>query len=81
VSLTTPARQPLAAAGRLERAAVNLLAPVGGDVEWWLWTPRRVRHLRVAVTDDEHQRIPDGCAIHDAGETGPRRARRRPPRR
>jgi hypothetical protein len=76
VSLTTPRSEPMAAPGRLERAAVTLLHGVGGDVEWWLWNRvARVGHLRVAVTDAEYQRIPPGCAVADAGPAGPQRKR------
>lgn len=67
----------MSSAGRVERAAVSLLAGVGGDVEWWLWSPRRIGHLRVAVTDDEYEKIPPGCAIYDAGDAGPQRRRTR----
>lgn len=68
----------LSAPGRLERAATRLLRDVGGDHEWWLWNPTaRVAHLRVAVTTQEHQQIPPGCAIGDAGPSGPQRRRTR----
>lgn len=79
MSLWTPSgREKLRAPGRLERAAVALLRPVGGDAEWWIWNPAaRVGHLRIAVTPAEHEQVPPGCATADAGETGPRRRRRR----
>lgn len=77
VSLTTPDRRPMGSAGRIERAAGNLLRGVGGDVEWWLWRPEvKVGHLRVAVTDAEYEQIPPGCALYDAGPAGPQRRRR-----
>ncbi len=64
--------------GRLERSVIALLRDVGGDREWWFWNPRaRVGHLRVAVTPEEYERIPPGCALSDAGESGPERKRRR----
>lgn len=75
-SLRSPQDQMLAAPGRLERTAVRLLRGVGGDHEWWIWNAKlRVAHLRVAVTDQEYQRIPPGCATRDAGPSGPRRKR------
>lgn len=58
-----------------ETEAVRLLAGVGGDREWWIWSPTRVGHLRVAVTPAEYQQIPPGCALHDAGDSGPERRR------
>lgn len=67
----------LASPGRLERAAVALLHGVGGAREWWLWNPAaRVGHLRVALTAEEYERVPAGCALIDAGPSGPERARR-----
>lgn len=78
LSLWTPARTPVRSPGRLERAAVRMLASVGGDTEWWIWNPRAaVGHLRVAVTPAEYELIPAGCAVHDAGESGPARRRTR----
>ena len=63
----------------LESVAVRHLAGVGGDREWWLWNPdARVGHLRVPVTPDEARQIPAGCALHDAGESGPERPRTKP---
>lgn len=63
---------------RLERAAVRLLRGVGGDREWWYWNPRAaVGHLRIAVTAAEYSLIPPGCALSDAGESGPERRRTR----
>lgn len=60
-----------------EREAVRLLRGVGRrDVEWWHYNPDPlVGHLRVPVTLDEGTLIPPGCALHDAGETGPQRPR------
>jgi hypothetical protein len=60
-----------------EAEAVRLLAGVGGDVEWWIHSEGDVGHLRVPVTADEYERIPPGCAVGDAGDTGPRRERTR----
>ncbi|MCU1679221.1 MAG: hypothetical protein JWM93_3979 [Frankiales bacterium] len=78
LSLRDPAGRQMAAPGRLERVATQLLAPVGGDVEWWIWRPRqRVAHLRVALTPEENDQVPPGCVIGDAGESGPSRRRRR----
>jgi hypothetical protein len=57
---------------------VRLLAGVGGDVEWWVWNlplVGLVGHLRVPLTDEEYARVPPGCAVADAGETGPQRTR------
>ena len=71
---TTKLRTP----GRLERAAVALLRPVGGDREWWIWNPAvQVAHLRVALTAAEYERVPPGCVVADAGDSGPERRRRR----
>lgn len=62
----------------VEADAVRCLAGVGGEHEWWLWNPAaRVGHLRVPVTSDELAHVPPGCAIHDAGESGPQRPRTR----
>jgi hypothetical protein len=59
-----------------ERQAVKLLRGVGGDREWWFFNPQMlIGHLRVAVTGAEHEGMPQGCAVHDAGESGPERAR------
>ncbi len=81
LSLWTPARVKLRAPGRLERAAVRLLTGVGGDTEWWIWNPTKlVAHLRVAVTPAEHQHIPAGQVVADAGDSGPRRPRTQPRR-
>jgi hypothetical protein len=67
----------LRAPGRLERAAIALLRPVGADREWWIWNPAvRVAHLRVALTVAEYERVPPGCVVADAGESGPERRRR-----
>jgi hypothetical protein len=60
-----------------EREAVRLLTGVGGDHEWWIWSPGLVGHLRVPVTPAENTQIPAGCAIADAGESGPERPRTR----
>lgn len=58
-----------------EREAVRLLTGVGGDSEWWLFSPALVGHLRVPVTAEENTQIPPGCVIADAGESGPQRPR------
>lgn len=59
-----------------EKEAVRCLRGVGEDREWWIWNEEaRVGHLRVGVTELENSTIPAGCAIHDAGESGPVRAR------
>lgn len=60
-----------------QREAVRLLADVGGDHEWWLWSPAHIGHLRVPVTPTEYEHTPKGCAVADAGETGPQRPRTR----
>ncbi len=54
------------------------LRGVGGEQEWWLWNEvALVGHLRVAVTDAEYESVPPGCAVDDAGATGPERKRTR----
>lgn len=61
-----------------EREAVKLLRGVGGEREWWWWHPEAlIGHLRVAVTRAEHEAMPEGLAVDDAGETGPERPRTR----
>jgi hypothetical protein len=77
--LWTPAGTgKLRAPGRLERAAVQLLADVGGDREWWIWRPAvQVGHLRVTLTPAECEQIPPGQVIADAGDSGPERRRTR----
>lgn len=61
-----------------ERAAVKLLRGVGGDREWWWFNPDAlIGHLRVSVTETEHEAMPEGMALDDAGETGPERPRTR----
>jgi hypothetical protein len=68
----------LAEPARLEKIAVRLLKPVGGRYEWWTWSKTsRVGHLRVALTAEEYERVPPGCATTDAGESGPRRRRKK----
>jgi hypothetical protein len=62
--------------GVAEHAAARELRGVGGDTEWWFYSPAsRVGHLRVPLTDQEYATIPPGTAYDDAGETGPQRAR------
>lgn len=54
-----------------------MLAGVGGDREWWIWSAAaRVAHLRVALTAAENGQVPPGQVVADAGESGPERARR-----
>lgn len=82
VSAWSRAGQMIEAAELAEKEAVRALTGVGGDTEWWLWNPAaRVGHLRVPVTAGELQHVPAGCAVHDAGDTGPERPRTGPPRR
>lgn len=62
----------------LEAKAIELLADVGGDTEWWIWRSLpAVAHLRVAVTTEENALIPPGFATSDAGPSGPLRRRKR----
>lgn len=79
LSLHDPRGNRIRSAGQLERAAVALLAEVGGDTEWWYFSKAGVGHLRVPVTPAEDAEIPTGQPVADAGESGPRRARTRPP--
>lgn len=60
-----------------EREAVRLLAAVGGETEWWIYSPALIGHLRVAITPAEYARMPHGCAVADAGDSGPERPRTR----
>lgn len=61
-----------------EREAVRLLTGVGGpDCEWWIYTPALIGHLRVPITVTEYEQMPPGCAVADAGDSGPQRARTR----
>ncbi len=62
-----------------EAEAVKLLRGVGDpDREWWYWNPAvLVGHLRVPVTPAEFELVPPGCAVADAGESGPLRPRSR----
>lgn len=77
VSVWSGARQ-ISAPELAEKEAVRWLRGVGGDREWWIWNEEaRVGHLRVGVTEAEHGQMPCGIAEHDAGETGPERARSR----
>jgi hypothetical protein len=68
---------PLSLPRIAETTAVRALAGVGGDREWWIFSRQRVGHLRVAITPDEHDAMPTGCPVHDAGDTGPERPRTR----
>lgn len=61
-----------------ESIAVELLAGVGGDREWWLAVGEQnpaVAHLRVPTTPVEQRLIPAGLVTMDAGAVGPMRAR------
>jgi hypothetical protein len=78
VSAQDPRRGPLDLPSICEPHAIRALAGVGGDREWWIWSPARIGHLRVAVTPEEHAAMPAGVALDDAGESGPERARRTP---
>ncbi|HEY2766257.1 MAG TPA: hypothetical protein VGJ13_19930 [Pseudonocardiaceae bacterium] len=82
LSLWTPdQRTMLRSPTQVERAAVELLAGVGNDREWWIWRPApRVGHLRVGLTVEEVAVLPEVPAEHDAGDSGPER-RRTPARR
>jgi hypothetical protein len=68
---------------QVEAEAIRLLRGVGDpEREWWVWNLNLgaspwVGHLRVPVTAAEALLIPAGCALHDAGESGPLRVRRR----
>jgi len=76
VSLQHPRRGRLNSPGEAERYAVEAIAGVGGDREWWYWNPgARVGHLRVGLTADEADGLPAGLAVHDAGQSGPERPR------
>ena len=64
------------------KEAVQLLAGVGGDHEWWTYGtgPNRdnVGYLRVPVTETEYEQCPREPVIADAGESGPQRPRTYP---
>lgn len=76
-SITTPdLRKRVRSPGAVERHAVNALAGVGNDREWWYWNAvTGVGHLRVGVTKEELEAIGDYPAENDAGPTGPERTR------
>ena len=66
-----------------EREGIQLLAGVGNDMEWWIFSPALVGHVRVGMTDDENDVINAcqlGPVIADAGDSGPLRRRSRPRR-
>lgn len=76
ISIRTPDLRFVRSAGVAERHAVALLDGVGSDREWWYWNPAAaVGHLRVGLTAAEVAVLPDLPAEHDAGESGPERAR------
>lgn len=77
ISAWSPTGRQLDQPGPAELEAVHLLRGVGGDREWWLWSPARIGHLRVALTPAEAKRVPPGCVIADAGDSGPERERTR----
>ena len=58
-----------------ERYAIGLLVGVGGDREWWIYSPGLVGQLRVPVTPEEYEKLPPGCVVADAGDVGPERPR------
>jgi hypothetical protein len=62
-----------------EAEAISCLRGVGDPRrEYWIWNGSvNVGHLRVPVTEQEAQQMPPGCAVHDAGQSGPLRTRRR----
>lgn len=63
---------------QLERRAIELLAGVGGDREWWYWSPSRIAHLRVGLTAAEVEQVPPWCGpVDDAGAEGVERRRTR----
>lgn len=75
-------QRPTTAVQLVEREAVRLLRGVGGNREWWIHNGSAtsaggiaVGHLRVPLTAAETAALPAGCALHDAGESGPERAR------
>lgn len=59
----------------VEREAVKALRGVGGDREWWIFSERRIGHLRVPVTQDERRLVPVGVVVAAAGKSGPERKR------
>jgi hypothetical protein len=77
VSITDPTlRKRVRSAGVAERAAVQALAGVGNQKEWWRWNRELgVGHLWVGVTEEEADALGRWPAEDDAGETGPQRPR------
>lgn len=76
ISIWTPDLHRVRAAGLAERAAVDLLAGVGGAREWWIWNSGpAVGHLRVGLTAAEVAQLAEQPAEHDAGPSGPERRR------
>lgn len=80
VSLQHRKRGALDAELDVERAAVDALAGVGSDREWWVFSPARIGHLRVGLTAAEAALAPTYCGpIDDAGDSGTERPRTMPP--
>jgi hypothetical protein len=82
VSVRSADNQRLRREPRLaEQQGVSLLAGVGNDLEWWIFSAAMIGHVRVGLTGDEHEAISScalGPVLGDAGDSGPLRARRRP---
>lgn len=64
----------------LERIAINLLAGVGNEREWWIFgcLGELIGHLRVGLTLDEVAQLEDYPVTADAGDAGPERRRSKP---
>jgi hypothetical protein len=78
VSVWSRRNQPVNNPRAAEREAIRLLKGVGGSREWWIWNPEaRIGHLRVGLTVLEAANLAPGLAVHDAGDSGPERKRRR----
>jgi len=60
-----------------EREAIADLRGVGGPAEWWVWSPNRIGHLRAPLTVDEFALVTPRPVLADAGDSGPKRRRRR----
>lgn len=48
----------------VEAHAIRALAGVGGDTEWWYWSPARIGHLRVALHPRRGRRAPTVARAH-----------------